>query len=100
MLLHGCYDSFPGGHGWTTDPAGIEGWEFSASPAYGFEVNLEGSLTTLGQRERPQVVQQEGVLTHLFNGAGRKGSTHTFSMVTEVCQHGPPVWKNGVPTCE
>jgi len=89
MLMHGFYDKFPGAHGWSTHPNGISDWEFSTTPAYTFNVNLAGMPTTLDQRERPQVVLQNGSLTHLFNGA-RKGSAPTFSMVTEVCQHGPP----------
>lgn len=145
MLLHGFYDKFPGGHGlysstglsiytvlaiishfitfllftfhlgWTADPEGIVGWEFSSTPAYGFEANLDGELVTLTQRERPQVVQQQqqdeeeqgesgstvgvGALTHLFNGAMSKSSKYTFNMVTEICQTGPPTLVEGVPIC-
>ena len=94
ILMHGFYDMFPGGHGWTTDKTGLTGWEFSSTAAYTMEAYLDGKKTTLGQRERPQVVVQNGSITHLFNGArGPKGydSGNTFNMVTEVCQHGPAV---------
>ncbi len=96
LLMHGFYDKFPGGHGWTTDKTGRTGWEFSETAAYTFAAFLDGKLTTLGQRERPQVVIQNGSITHLFNGArGPKGKEfnggNTFNMVTEICQHGPAV---------
>lgn len=99
MLMHGFYDEFPGGHGWTTDPDGITGWEFSATPAYTFAAHLNGKDVELSKRERPQVVIENGVITHLFHGArGPKGNPNprgdTFSMVTEVCSHG--VAMNGV----
>jgi hypothetical protein len=101
MLLHGFYDKFPGGHGWSTAADGKDGnsWEFSETAAYDFDVNLAGKNTRLGQRERPQVVMQEGVPTHLFNVAAMPGSHHTFSMVTDICQHGPADWSTGVPVC-
>eukprot|EP00038_Savillea_parva_P013949 m.213440 g.213440 ORF g.213440 m.213440 type:complete len:344 (+) comp26616_c0_seq1:770-1801(+) len=99
MLLHGFYDEFVGAHGWTTDPAGITGWEFSATAAYTQAVNLDGNMTTLSRRERPQVVIQNGTITHLFHGAEAPGRRHTFNMVTEVCQNGPPSWSSGVPVC-
>lgn len=55
MLLHGFYDKFPGAHGWSTDPTGQTGWEFSASAVYESQANLDGKLVTFGRRERPQV---------------------------------------------
>ena len=81
MLLHGFYDEFVGAHGWTTDPAGITGWEFSATAAYTQAVNLDGNMTTLSRRERPQVVIQNGTITHLFHGAEAPGRRHTFIVV-------------------
>ena len=89
-------DKFPGGHGWTTDKTGASGWEFSQQPAYTFAAHLNGQDVRLGQRERPQVVLQNGQLTHLYNGArGPKGNPNpdgdTFNMVTEICSKGPAV---------
>ena len=99
MLFHGFYDLFPGGHGWTTDTVGLSGWEFSMSPAYTFSAFFGGAQVTLGQRERPQVVLQDGVITALFNGArpphnSKFNGGNVFNMVTEICGHGPAV--NGV----
>jgi hypothetical protein len=98
MLMHGFYDKFPGGHGWTTDSSGLTGWEFSDTAAYTFEAYLDqmvidGKPIMLGQRERPQVVIQNGSITHLFNGArnSKFNGGNTFNMVTEICQHGPAV---------
>ena len=61
-----------------------------------FGANLNGKMTTLRQRERPQVVVQHGAITHLFNGARKPSSPHTFNM---VCQHGPPGGTSGAPAC-
>ena len=94
MLMHGFYDMFPGGHGWTTDKTGLTGWEFSSTAAYTMDAYLDGKLTKLGQRERPQVVVKNGSITHLFNGAaGPRGYNggNRFNMVTQICQHGVAV---------
>eukprot|EP00658_Telonema_sp_P-2_P020689 TRINITY_DN1819_c0_g1_i1.p1 TRINITY_DN1819_c0_g1~~TRINITY_DN1819_c0_g1_i1.p1 ORF type:complete len:388 (-),score=55.65 TRINITY_DN1819_c0_g1_i1:244-1407(-) len=89
MLMHGFYDKFPGVHGWSKD--GMTGWEFSATPAYGFEASLGGEQITLGQRERPQVVLLNGTIGFLYNGARGPpgGAAHTFNMVTQICANGP-----------
>ena len=96
MLMHGFYDMFPGGHGWTTDKSGSTGWEFSSTAAYDFSAYLDGSQVVLTKRERPQVVLDDGAIIQLFNGArGPKSPTfnsgNTFNMVTEVCGKGPAV---------
>lgn len=57
MLMHGFYDLFPGGHGWTTDKTGLSGWEFSTTAAYTMDAYLDGRPTKLSQRERPQLVR-------------------------------------------
>jgi hypothetical protein len=69
------------------------------SPAYNFSAYLDGSLVTLGKRERPQVVLEDGAITALFNGArgphdSKFNGGNTFNMVTEICGNGPAV--NGV----
>jgi hypothetical protein len=99
MLMHGFYDQFPGVHGWSTDPLGLTGWEFSRTAAYSFDAYLDQKRdgksavqsVRLGKRERPQVVLRNGQLAYLYNGArGPAGSPQwTFNMATEICQHGP-----------
>ena len=48
------------------------------------------------------MVIQEGVITHLFNGARGPGGSkfnggNTFNMVTEICAHGPAT--GGIANC-
>eukprot|EP00928_Gymnodinium_smaydae_P057759 TRINITY_DN40983_c0_g1_i1.p1 TRINITY_DN40983_c0_g1~~TRINITY_DN40983_c0_g1_i1.p1 ORF type:complete len:461 (-),score=2.93 TRINITY_DN40983_c0_g1_i1:131-1471(-) len=86
MLIHGFYDEFPGGHGWTTDKSGLTGWEFSTTAAYGFDTFLDGKEVRLRRRERPQVVlNANGDIEYLWNGAEAYGEPHSFTMVTLVC---------------
>ena len=84
---HGFYDEFPGAHGWSTDHTGLTDWEFSSSPAYTFDVVLDGEAITLRQRERPQVVvnSQTLALEYLFNGVTISGEPHSLNMVTRIC---------------
>lgn len=65
--MGGCADV--GCHGYSAD--GVS-WTLSATPAYGYGVELDdGSSMTLKRRERPQLVfdPASGRPTHLINGA-------------------------------
>eukprot|EP00041_Stephanoeca_diplocostata_P018805 m.397379 g.397379 ORF g.397379 m.397379 type:complete len:424 (-) comp21128_c0_seq1:258-1529(-) len=84
MLFHGFYDVFPGGHAWSRD--GLSQWEFSSTPAYTFDAVLDGVSVVLEQRERPQVLVEDGVLKVLYNGARVSGEEHTFTLATEINQ--------------
>ena len=85
--MHGFYDAFPAAHGWSADG---RCWEFSATPVYGFDVELVGAdgaarPVTLQRRERPQLLfDAAGAPRVLYNFALERGARYSFNMATEV----------------